>query len=119
MATWPMSMPQVPLHASYSEDLSPRDVVLRTQMDTGAAKTRLRYTAGIELVSCSYDITTTQLVAFKNFLANDISYGADFFDFPHPRTGDTVTARIVTPIEPATPSGRTYWMLILSIELLP
>jgi hypothetical protein len=119
MATWPLELPQYPLQEGHCEDVAPRGVVLRTDMDQGPAKTRLRHTAGERQIPCVYHMTDAELDIFAAFLSDEIGWGAAAYTMPHPRTGQPVTARILTPMEPATRYTPGTWLVPLTLEVLP
>ena len=93
MPTWPASLPQAPLVDGYGE--TPPDLIVRSQTDVGWAKTRRRATAGPTRITATYAMTGAQLAAFESFLASDIADRTLAFDWPRPRTGATVSVRIV------------------------
>jgi hypothetical protein len=95
MADWPATLPQTPQDDNYQEDW-PKNII-RTDMDAGPAKVRKRFTAGIDNFKCSILLTLSQVTTLRTFFTTTVDYGATSFNFPHPRTGATITVRFVNP----------------------
>jgi len=93
MATWPVTIPQLPLEAGYAE--TPPDLVIRSQVDQGPAKVRLRYTSGPRTFKFAVEMTKTELATFDSFFTSDCTYGTTSFTWTHPRTGSSATFRFV------------------------
>ena len=117
MPTWPTSLPQAPLVEGYGEQ--PPDLIVRSQVDVGWAKTRRRATAGATRITATYTMTGTQLAVFESFLAGDIADRTLAFDWPRPRTGATVPVRIVEPPQIVPAAGTHRWRVGLTLELMP
>ena len=119
MPTWPVSLPQEPLIDSYSAQL--QNNVIRSAMSAGPAKTRRRFTAGVEILNVSFIMTEAQKDTFEAFFYNDIGHGALEFDFTHPETGAIGSFRIDTsngaPTKDALTNG--LWRISLSLEAMP
>ena len=110
MATWPTAI--VITRDNYKE--TPPNNVIRTNMDVGPAKLRRRTTANIRPVELSLVLTDDLLDTFDAFyLAND----ALRFDFPNPRTEETVSARFANT--PDYTLNETVWNVKVSLEILP
>lgn len=74
----------------------PSSVVIRSEMDRGIPKQRRIAADAIVTVPITVMFFTQQeAVDFEDWFYDDISGGADFFDWVNPRTGATVQARIV------------------------
>lgn len=91
MVDWPVTLPQSPLVAGYQEQ--PENTMLRTDMETGAAKQRRRFTAAPRNIAMSIMLTDAQMDIFEDFFFNDIKGGSISFEWVHPRTGDPATFR--------------------------
>lgn len=118
MPTWPSSLPQVPLAVGYQEQ--PQNTVLRSSMDAGASKQRLRFTAAARYCAVAYGLDSTQLDAFLAFFDDDLVRGALEFFIPHPRTGAMVTARIVAQEPPYNLiQAGLEWNVSFKLEILP
>lgn len=114
---WPAGLPQVP-QKGFTESGGPR--IVRTQMDAGIAKQRYKG-LGVSNLSLSFILTTEQVATFEDFVQSTI-HGVARFGFPHPRTQQTVEARIVAKGEDMYSLSYLapgYWTLSLSLEVLP
>lgn len=70
MATWPSTLPQAPLqNASYAPAV---DNVITSNMETGAPKTRRRFTFVPETFTGSLLLTTAQVATLKTFVATTV-----------------------------------------------
>jgi hypothetical protein len=75
---------------------APASVVIRSEMERGIPKQRRIAADALVTVPISVIFFTKQEAAdFEDWFYNDISAGADFFDWTDPRTGVDVEARIV------------------------
>lgn len=123
MATWPASLPTMPIAGGYGE--KPQSQVLRSDMDAGPAKTRRRFTAGTRELTYSLRMTQDQADTFEAFFDNQIAAGALPFDIEQPRTGATVSVLIKTgkgsPPYELTPidSGTCQYLLSMTLEVQP
>lgn len=94
---------------------SPPQRQLRSKMDVGPDKIRRRSSSAIRPVSLQMILDDAQLATFDAFyLSND----ATFFNFVHPRTGSTVTARF-TDDQPSYEPNETLWNVSVRLEILP
>lgn len=116
MPTWPEFMP-TPNQQNYSE--TPQNQILRSEMETGPAKTRRRFTAASRTIPVQYEIPKGRVPDFEAFFDQDIAAGALSFSWPHPRTGQTVMAKILPPYRLVPLSGGEWWQLSLTIEVQP
>ena len=112
---WPATLPQRPLMAGFQE--TPQNVVVRSQTDTGPAKTRRRTTAGVINLEMQFRLTTAQLATFRSFYANDLQSGALAYTWKHPISGANGAFRLVEPPKIA-PVGAS-WLVGLRVEMLP
>ena len=116
MATWPTSLPTHPKLRGYAE--SAETNVIRTPNELGPAKLRSRYTTSVKLFSMSLVMTAAQFATFETFYESTISYGAESFDWVHPRTRAAATCRIKT-VPSYTPQGRNVWVVSFQMEIIP
>lgn len=115
---WPPSLPRAPRLGGYSETRGIN--ILRTSMDAGPAKLRRRSNRP-DTIQCVYRLDTAQLNTFRTFVDTTIG-GVSRFGWPHPRTKQTVEARIVPAddgLYTVTALGRKYWDVQVTIEVLP
>ncbi len=116
MASWPSTLPQYVDQDGYSQ--TTKNPLLRTEMDAGPAKVRLRYTAVPEEFSITLTMNKTQLETFvTTFFKNTISYGADVFTWKHPVTQANANCRF-TSMYTIAPHGLDF-KVSFSMEILP
>lgn len=118
--TWPATLPQCALSDGFSE--SRISNIIRTPMDAGVAKSRMRGRRP-QMLSAVYAMTNDQLDTFDTFLADTVRY-VYRFDIPHPRTGNVVEVRIVPQgdgevykIDPILDGA--MWRVSLMLEIMP
>jgi hypothetical protein len=115
MAVWPATLPQRVLLGDFTESAEPN--VIRTEMETGPAKLRRRYTAEVKVFQASLVLTTAQVALLDTFY--DVTVGAvDPFDWVHHRTLAAVEYRFRGRPE-YRPLGAGYWRTTLMLEILP
>lgn len=104
MATYPATLP-APLLSGYQAN--PQDQVVRTQMEVGTARARLRSTAKIDRVTVQWLFTDDQMATFRTWWYQDsasggAATGTSWFTISLPlgQTGLTsVTARFLQPYQ--------------------
>lgn len=116
MPVWPETLPQSPLNDGYSETMG--NSVLRSDMDTGVAKTRRRTSASVRTMSARYILTADQAAALTVFFDVTVAGGSLPFTFPHPRTLADENARFTQPPLLRALAGG-YVMAEIAMELLP
>lgn len=116
MAAWPGGLPQVPQNAGNEETYE--DNVVRTTMDAGPVKSRMRYTAATRPASYQFLMTDAELATFITFYESTVSYGSLEFDFTHPQTGSTESMRFVQPPK-WTEHKDDLWRVFCEWEMLP
>jgi hypothetical protein len=117
MASWPSTLPQVPLVRDYSEQ-SP-DLTIRSTVDTGPAKVRRRATSGVTVLTCTFRLSLSQRDTLDSFWKTTLKGGSIAFTWNHPITSSSITCRIVNP-PTYTPLVRgSFWNTTLKIEILP
>lgn len=121
MPTWPVSLPDYVILDGFEATLP--STVIETQMDTGPAKRRRRFTAAVTPYSATLRITAAQLTTFIAFFQTDTAGGALSFDgLAHPFTGATVTHRFMKPGDsPPTyrKIGSDLWEVSFGLEVMP
>lgn len=90
MDTWPATLPQ-----RLSADTSVKDdeSCARTDMDSGPASVRNRFTAITQSVKGSMALTGAQLTIFNTFFRSTIKNGSLSFNWIHPFTEEAVEIR--------------------------
>ncbi len=76
---WPATLPQA---GSWQEQQG--SIVVRTNPDTGPAKTRRRYTKAKRTATTSFLMTIPQWQTLDSFFENDLQGGAIAMSFLHP-----------------------------------
>jgi hypothetical protein len=90
MDTWPATLPQrLSCDASVQDDES-RAI---TDMDSGPASVRNRFTAITQTVKGSMVLTGAQLATFNTFFRVTIKHGSLSFNWIHPFTEETIEIR--------------------------
>lgn len=116
--TWPPTLPQVP-NRGFTESIGLN--VLRTPMDSGPAKTRVRSNKPMPM-TISFMLKTSEVAILEDFVLNTVK-GMYRFYFPHPRKLTTVEVRILPQQEgvffTSTYKAPGYWDVSLQIEILP
>jgi len=113
---WPSSLPQRPTVGGYQERFA--DTVLRTAMETGAAKTRRRFTAAPRQIEVTFRVNAAQAATFKSFFEETTAGGALPFDWVHPREGTPATFRFLEAPRVAAITG-TLFTVAVKLEHLP
>ena len=112
--SWPASLPQTlqleGLHAHY------KDPVIRTEMDTGPAKARLRYTRPPRYFTGGLVLDNEERNALDHFYRITTRYGTLRFNFANPQTMETREYRFRSPPSETTLDG--LWKIILELEEL-
>jgi len=108
MYIWPTDLPQYVQQDAYTETII--DPVLRTTMDAGPVKTRLRFTMVPEQFTVSLLLTQVQRLSFLNFYKSSLNYGVDVFSWHHPANktagGDSIQANCrFTSVYNMVPNG--------------
>lgn len=84
MATWPSTIPQTFDQNSFSYE--PEDNLVRTSMETGPEKTRVRFTAVRTFVSGTMTMSRAEYITLMNFHDSTTVFGTDPFTFEDPVT---------------------------------
>ena len=121
MSTWPATLPQNAFVGASIQDDESR---LTSQMDSGPAAVRNRFTAISKTLTTTIVLTGAQLNTFNNFLRNTLSNGAEVFDWTDPEDDTTVSMRFRqkpqwTCIKPSSDPNARMWSGALTLEILP
>jgi hypothetical protein len=84
-AAWPVSLQEKLSEQGFG--IQHGDTTLRSDMDIGPAKVRRRFTRGIDKLSCSIWLTTSEYSTFRYFYDTTLNGGVNRFEFNHPITG--------------------------------
>jgi hypothetical protein len=101
--TWPTTLPQYVQEGAYSETI--QDQTIESQMDSGPAKIRRRFTKSIRKFSISLMMTSAQVDTFETFWQSTVKGGSLPFDWVHPRTRASATLRFRNPAPNYTVNG--------------
>lgn len=121
MATWPTTLPQSLLYTLKRLRQSGK---LRSDMDTGPAKQRARFTATTKEYEGSLILTGAQLAIFATFYETTLGQGAASFTWVDPVTDVSASLRFVKEPEDTliraddNPNDRLY-SVSMSLERLP
>lgn len=119
MPSWPGTLPDFVLTQGYQEGFATGGL-LRTEMETGPAKRRNRFTASPRNLDVTLTLTSAQVDAFDSFYETDLAGGAASFDYTHPRTGAAITAAFRKEPQPVTPHSTSgNYLLRMELEILP
>lgn len=115
MAMWPAQFPPPALNTLQE---TPPDNIIRTQMERGPAKQRRRTTANTRPLSFTLKVPKALVDVMDNFYTVETYSGADEFDYIHPRTGLSCTARFTQPPAYSEQEGAIY-NIGVSLEIMP
>jgi len=112
--SWPEALPQTllaeGLHAKY------KDPVIRTEMDSGPPKARLRFTHPLKHFSGNIILNEEERNILDFFYRITTRYGALRFNFTNPQTGEVRNYRFRGPPDETTIDG--LWNIALQLEEL-
>lgn len=114
--TWLALLPQLVDVESFG--LRKGETVLRSDNDVGLAKVRRRFTKGVDVLTVSFTMTSTQLALFEDFYDVDLNGGANTIAFDHPITGVASEFRIVGAPD-YRPKGGDYFSVSMTWEKIP
>jgi len=110
---WPDTLPQSWSQDGYQETLP--NVVQRTEMDAGPAKTRRRFTCQVTPIKGKMVLTTAQKGYIETFYNTTTAGGSLSFTFPH--DGADVLRFVSPPV--ITPFAAIDWEAAFELEKLP
>jgi hypothetical protein len=116
-AVWPATLPSFVQEAGYDESLP--DVMAETNMDSGPAKTRPRFTTANRRFAVTVRMDAAQAVIFEGFWDTTLKKGALSFDWVHPRTRATMTFRFRKPAPKPRPFGGDAVDYAMNLESQP
>jgi hypothetical protein len=121
MDTWPATLPQ---RLSSDTTVKDDDSFARSDMDSGPASVRNRFTAITQSVKGSMILNGSQLDTFYTFFRTTIKHGSLSFSWIHPFTEEAVEIRFKSKVEWAciksasAPADRMY-QASMELEILP
>lgn len=116
---WLVFLPQVPQADGYTETTP--DVVLRTPMDSGPDKVRLKDTAGPTMINLTFRMSGEQRIVFDRWFRDVLKFGTVTFKWAHWLTGEINNYRIVGQPQYAAVAGQRglHWDVAMAWERLP
>ena len=116
--TFPASLPQEFHQQNFQ--ITPPEGAVRSEMDTGKAYQRKRFTAAVRPVRGRMWLDQDQYTTLLNFWQNTTSMGALEFEWSDPVTGDPATFRFIAtePPQITAVTGKLYQVRI-SAEIIP
>lgn len=120
MATWPGTLPTVPLRDNYRETQQ-QSAAIRTPMEQGPPKQRNRFRAQVKQYQVTWEMSGSQLDTFWTFYRDTLGNGALLFDgLPTPRTLATANHRFIASQPPDVSSiGYDSYAVTVGLEQLP
>jgi hypothetical protein len=116
MATWPGTLPQLPMHQGFSQ--RKQSNVIRSPMGYGPAKSRRRTTAAIQVFTASMILTEAQKDTLVSFYDSDAGEGSISFSWVDPLMGTNESLRFTAPIQWSS-KGPEVWLAVMNLEILP
>ena len=98
MSTWPQNLPPIRLPVEFEH----QDSTIRTQMESGPAKIRQRFTATSMFYSLSMRMTGAEYATLDTFYGNN---KATSFDMDDPTSGQTESFRFTAPPQASVIAG--------------
>ncbi len=113
---WPFNLPAEMLVDGFRGEFA--KTKLRTEMEAGPAKQRRRFTASVQPLFGSIEVTADQLDHLQRFHDVDLSGGSGEFTWAHPVTRNPVRMRFVN--EPTYSAlGGGIFKVDLVLEVMP
>ncbi len=121
MENWPVTLPQNFMAGASIGDDESRAI---SQMDTGPASVRNRFTAISQTAETNMILTGAQLVTFNTFMRTTLQHGTLPFIWINPMTGDSEILRFKKKpkwqcIAPSPVVNDRLWQASLELEILP
>lgn len=114
--TWPATLPQYVQEGGYQETL--QDQTIETQMESGPAKIRRRFTKSLRRFQVSMLMTSAQATTFETFWQDTCKGGSIPFDWVNPRTRAASTVRFRTPAPQFSSVGGVNVMVQFNLEII-
>lgn len=114
--TWPASLPQYVQEGGYQEQL--QDQTVESQMDTGPAKIRRRFTKSIRKFQITLLMTAAQADAFETFWQDTCLGGSIPFNWVNPRTRVPATLRFRNPAPQFSTVGGANVLTQFNVEII-
>ena len=115
--SWPASLPSATVSGF---DLETTSACVRTDMESGTARMRRRFTATPDNITLCYVFKPEEMVTFRAFWRGEFNFGAAWVDIPL-KTGtsagmETKSCRVPSGTFHATLAG-VNWIVELQVEV--
>jgi len=110
LKTWPTDIPDCP--QTWNE--TPIEVRVRTDVDTGPAKVRRRFTKSLLQVEWGLTMAKDKYAIWQTFFEVTLRNGIDTFMYPHPYTGVDIEMRFAGV--PQIQMGPTAFQISCTME---
>lgn len=115
-ASWPGTLPAYVQEGGFQERF--QDQAVESQMDSGPAKIRRRFTKPIRFIGVQMLMTQAQVIDLETFWLTTLKGGTLPFDWVHPRTRAATTFRFRNPAPTYQSVGGINVMVNFSLEVL-
>lgn len=116
MPSWPSSLPAYVQEGGYQERF--QDQKLESNMDSGPAKLRRRFTKNIRFFGVQMLMTQAQVTDFETFYFTTLKGGTLTFDWVHPRTQAATTFRFRNPSPTYSVTGGINVLVNFTLEVV-
>ena len=114
---WPVTIPQ---YMELGEDETLPKLALRSNLDSGRPKLRLRSIAGARVIGGTVQMTVAQVEIFDLFYIIDLKNGMKKFTWKHPRTGVTTDFYFASvPKYRSETDKKNIYLVSLELEIMP
>ncbi len=116
METWPSEFQTLINEDSFGITFG--DTTVRSDVDSGLAKVRSRFTQGIDIYTCTIFIDYSLWDVLKDFYRVTLGNGTRTFGFDDPMTGESAEFRFKEPPSISPRGGRNF-VVSMSWEKIP
>ena len=117
LPVWPAALPQSPLFEGYKIEAG--NGIIRTQMDSGVSRTRVRSRDPLARVELTFVMTASNLEIYKSWRRTRIGSGSGWFQMPlntGAATDRIVVARETQPFQCRPAGSIENWYVTIPIE---
>ena len=113
---WPVGVPDQIIRDSFEYKMD--DNVLRSEMDNGPEKTRVKYTKNFDTISGSLLMSTTELNTFLTWYRTTLLFGVEQFYFPDPLDNGTNLTCLFVQAPTFSAYGYDHYTVVLGFRVL-
>jgi len=113
---FPSELQQLLNEEGFSQKLG--DTSIRSDVDTGLAKVRQRFTKPVDTFSCTIDLERDDYSTLITFYRTTLSGGTKTFNYDHPITGSVSEFRFTGP-PTMSPKGGLWFRVNMQWEEIP